>query len=72
MASSETDVAPVGELNETLKRVRASCALIEASLSVALVSSSHLLAQVRSRTEPFGDLLMLLLIWRVNVLKAVV
>jgi len=36
-----------GELNETLKRVRASCAPIEASLSVALVSSSHLLVQLR-------------------------
>jgi len=35
-----------GELNGALKRVRASCAPIEASLSVALVSSSHLFAQV--------------------------
>ena len=41
-----------GELNEALKRIRASCAPIEASLSVALVSSSHLLAQVRSNTVP--------------------
>ena len=41
-----------GELNESLKRVMASCAPIEASLSVALVSSSHLLAQVRSNAVP--------------------
>ena len=47
MASSATNVAPLGELNEALKRIRASCAPIEASLSVALVSSSHLLVQVR-------------------------
>ena len=41
-----------GELNEAVKRVRASCAPIEASLSVALVSWSHLFAQVRSNTVP--------------------
>jgi len=40
------------ELNESLKRVRAFCAPMEASLSVAVVSSSHLLAQVRSSTVP--------------------
>ena len=52
MASSATNVALFGELNEALRRVKASYAPIEASLSVALVSSSHLLAQVTSDTVP--------------------